>query len=193
MDARERLASAARSLKPLQQGHLDSLCGLYATINAIQLALHPARRLKRSELVQLFDAGLDGLRSVRSTHSALILGMHEPVWRAVSAAVIARANAITGRKLELVRVSLTPDTDGFALTRHIRHNVSRGRPVLLCVEGRLNHWTVVARFSKTRLTLFDSSHHAWLLVRSIGVGGGDLAKPYTVPPYGVVALHGPEP
>lgn len=189
MDARERLARASRALEPMWQGSLDSLCGLYAVINAVQLALYPSRRLKRVELIQLFDIGLDVLRSARALQPTLIAGMHEPLWSRVSVAVVERAAALTGQQLELIRIALPPATDAFTMIRHIRHNVSRGRPVLLCVEGRLNHWTVVSRFSKNRLTLFDSSRHAWLLVRMLGIAGGDVTQPYTVPPHGLVVLH----
>ena len=81
MVGRRCLSSAARTLRPLQQGSLDSMCGLYAVINAVQLALYPHRRLTRPELLQLFGAGLDALRRSRSLSTVLVTGMPPPLWR----------------------------------------------------------------------------------------------------------------
>ncbi|HEX8414975.1 MAG TPA: hypothetical protein VF637_13975 [Sphingomicrobium sp.] len=189
MMRRERLSTASRQLVPMRQGNLDGLCGLYATINAVQLALYPNRLLKRAELVQLFDAGLQVLRKARALSTVMIHGMHGPLWAKVSAAVVAKAAVLKGCQLKLSCISLSASADEFTMIRQVRHNVSRGRPVLLCVEGRLNHWTVVSRFSKTRLTLFDSSNHSWLLVRSICLAGTGVLRPYVVPRHGLVALH----
>ncbi|MES2496406.1 MAG: hypothetical protein V4618_09840 [Pseudomonadota bacterium] len=44
-------------LKPAQQGRLDRFCGLYAIINAIDLALYPRGQLMPSQRQKLFDAG----------------------------------------------------------------------------------------------------------------------------------------
>ena len=37
------------TLKPARQGQLDRLCGIYAIINAMELALYPTQRLMPSQ------------------------------------------------------------------------------------------------------------------------------------------------
>lgn len=192
---RKRLAAAARTLRPLQQGNLDSLCGLYAVINAVQLSLYTHHRLTRAELLQLFDAGLNVLRRSRGLQSVILTGMPSPLWHKVSAAVLTRASAITGYRFELVAVPLTDEDTTFMLLRQLRWNLERQRPVLICIAGRLDHWTVVRRVSRTRLTLFDSSQHAWLSVRLITLNAPLVADRYNIGRHGVLALrrHDPPP
>ena len=187
--ARERLAATARSLTPMRQGSLDGLCGLYAVINAIQLATFPDRRLTRRDMVGLFEVGIDTLRPSKTLAAVLLHGMHEPLWRKVAAAVVGAANDVTGVRLELVQVPLTAKTNAFTLVRHIRYHVGRGRPALLCVTGRINHWTVVSRVSRTRLTLFDSSDRAWLRANTIGVDGPANPMAYGVRKQGLVIVY----
>lgn len=192
MTPRERLAAAARTLTPLQQGDLDSLCGLYAVINAVQLVLYPDRRLRRPDLVELYEAGLDVLRKSRSLQTVMLHGMHEPTWAKVSAAVVTQASRVTGDRLELMPLVLPPRADDRDAILLIRRHVRAGWPVLLAVNGRLDHWTVVARFSKTRLLLFDSAGHRWVLIRSIGVSRDVGDAPYGIRRRGLVALCRPD-
>jgi hypothetical protein len=54
--------------------------------------------------------------------------------------------------------------------RRIRSDLDRGMPVAVNLSGHLNHFTVVAGYSDTRLYLFDSSGFRWVHTSSIGVG-----------------------
>ena len=193
MTGRERLAVSARALHPLGQGSLDGLCGLYAAINAVRLALYPDRRLTRPELAQLFGSGLETLRQARALHTVILDGMPYPLWRKVSAAVLEQASTITGYRLELVLVPLRRDDETFALLRQLRWNLKRGHPVLLLVEGRLHHWTVVYRVSRARITLFDSSNHAWLSVRLATLDAAPSNERYHIARHGILALHRHDP
>ena len=58
MSARQRtLLPGSDVIKPLRQGELDCLCGLYSAINAVRLTLYP-RPLMPSEEAKLFTTGL---------------------------------------------------------------------------------------------------------------------------------------
>lgn len=49
-------------LKPLQQGNLSNMCGLYSVLNAVQLAVYP-QRLTRPELQYLLSHRVCALRA----------------------------------------------------------------------------------------------------------------------------------
>lgn len=188
MTPRLRLAEAATVLTPLRQGDLDRLCGLYAVINAIQLALYPQHRLTRGQLRVLFDEGIAFLSHARSLKSAASNGMYVAHWSKLCEHLLATASALTAIDLHMLRLPARsrPSTATAlrTLTNHLRH----GRPVLLALEGRLNHWTVIVRYSETRLSLFDSDGHRWILVKSLGVRGSGHGSTYRIHAKGIIAL-----
>ena len=185
MPPRSRLAAAARQLEPLRQGDLDSLCGLYAIINAVQLVLYPLS-LRRSQRVSLFVAGIGELQRMRKLRSSITEGMYEPSWRRLAEAVVAKATELTGMPLQLERLSPLGKQPG-ASVNAIKSSVRRGVPVIVLLDGILCHWTVVARFSSSRLVLFDSLGHRWVVVASIGVSDGWTR--HSIAPRGLVTLR----
>lgn len=63
---------------PYRQSDLDSLCGLYATVNALRVALAPTRALKRREAQELFVAGLAYLNRASTLHKFSAAGSLPP-------------------------------------------------------------------------------------------------------------------
>ena len=168
--SRLRLAEASRVLKPYEQGSLDGLCGIYSVVNAIQLVIYP-ERLTRGAATTLIEAGFIELQRMRKLHTTLVSGMYLPTWRKAAAAMVARANPLLGTTLLLEPVVLKRGSTVDRAVRHIRHALWRGRPVLVQLDGALDHWTVVARYSRTRLSLVDSAGHRWVLTENVGLAG----------------------
>ena len=188
MTPRDRLAAASQALKPLQQGELDGLCGLYAIINAIRLALYPDCKLTRPESAALFAAGITELRKARSLPSTILTGIHDPSWRRAGDAIVFEATRRFGESFVIDRFRLTRSIPDRELLRLIRLIIRAGNPVLLRVQGTVDHWTVVCRFSKSRLMLFDSSGLRWLSVTSLAVATGRRTARYRVPLSGLAVL-----
>jgi hypothetical protein len=180
MLARERLAAAARELSPLRQGDLDSLCGLYAIINAVRLALYPEHRLVRWQLKLLFDAGMQALQRSRRLRDTMLLGVTTPTWCRMSRAVVDAASKLTGVPLSLALPPTSATTTSRRAVRAVAASVHHGHPVLLGLHGQLDHWTVVVRYSPTRLTFFDSAGHCWVSRADLGLIGHGT-------PHGIVA------
>lgn len=188
MPPRDTLNEAVRVLTPYRQGDLDALCGLYAIINAVQLAVYP-RRLTRAERRALFARGLDLLDSRGALFDSATDGMALRPWHRLCRAMIEAGGELAGEQLQLIlprprQIRTTDDA-----LRSITHHLRRGRPVLLEVAGRLDHWTVVVSISDARLTLFDSSGHRWLLLRSIGLIRGRAAPTHGIFATGIVAVR----
>jgi hypothetical protein len=64
--------------RPFQQGGLDSLCGLYAVINATRLAARPIRRLTANECSELFACLSSSLDADRRLLHILTVGSYYP-------------------------------------------------------------------------------------------------------------------
>lgn len=188
MTPRETLAQASRRLEPLKQGELDGLCGLYAIINAIRLSLHPDRRLTKPEAAQLFEAGITELRKARSLHTTIVSGIHDSSWRRVGDAIASHASQQLGSIFLVDRFRLDPTMANQEVLRMIHMIIRAGNPVLLRIQGPVDHWTVVSRFSKARLTLFDSSGLRWLPSGLITFSPKIKAVRYRVPRNGIAAL-----
>jgi hypothetical protein len=186
---RLRLAEAATSLAPLQQGDLDRLCGLYAIINAIRLALYPQHKLSRRQLRILFDEGIAFLSRTRSLKAAASSGMYEAQWSKLCQHLLFMAGNLAGVELHMMRYPARSLSSTTVALKALKHHLKHGRPVLLALEGRLNHWTVVVRFSDKRLSLFDSDGHRWILNSSLSVRACDHEKAYRVFARGIVALR----
>jgi hypothetical protein len=171
MAARVQIA-AANELKPLVQGSLSRLCGLYSILNAVRLALHPFE-LRQHEVQATYLHGLAHLSGRRLLKRVLGIGMDEQVWLDLGNELLTHVNASYCTSLRL-----RPTLIGSAVSRRdralqrIMAEVRANRPVLLCLGRALDHFTVVCGYSGERLTLFDSSGFRWIGCKNIGLGDG---------------------
>jgi hypothetical protein len=186
MPPRILLAEAARTLTPLRQGSLDSLCGLYALINAVRLLLYPVQP-PHHRLVELFDVGLAELQRCRATGNGITLGIDEAEWLQVAAAVVTRANELFATDIKLKPIPVAPEREPAAVIDAIKASARRGNPAVVALDGHLDHWSVVARFTATRLILFDSWGSQWVTVASIGLAHG--RGRHVIPSGGVITLR----
>lgn len=151
------------ALLPFRQGELDGLCGIYAVINAIRLALGVrANLLRQRDWQDLFVALLESVdRSVGAAHAASNGIDTQPLRYLLKAAILhlATEHDLTIRAKPMLARDERPCFE--ELLRHIGDWVRQpGRAVVLSVFGSLNHWTVVRRISRSSLVLFDSSGYA---------------------------------
>ncbi len=164
------LLPASLGLKPLQQGHMSSLCGLYSAINAVRLAIQP-HRLNKTQLHVMYVRGIDGLSSRRKLKTVLGHGMNEDLWFALIGELIDYANETLNLSLKPVK-TLTGDAAQnrrSAIVR-VKQDVRLERPVLVCLLGALNHYSVICGYAGERLILFDSSGFRWVCAGNIGLG-----------------------
>jgi len=155
-----------RVIEPLEQGHLDSLCGVYSTINAIRLAAHHADR-STSWLRQALRQGWD---DVLFAHLVRVAMRRHRRSDFVYAGLDARGLA------HLLRAASDWLDQFFELSIEVRRPFYRRRNVSVADRCRTiaahleesatavvvgtacpwNHWTVVARVEPSRLVLVDS-------------------------------------
>ena len=154
MSARQRtLLPGCDVLRPLRQGDLDFLCGLYSAINAVRLTLYPTP-LMPSDEAKLFAAGLKRLSGRWDLHFAVGTGMSNAAMADVARVIAKTASARTGRTIMTVRAAKS-------LTREERdawlaEQLAMGNPVLAEFKVRA-HFSVCCGFTAKRVVTFDTS------------------------------------
>ena len=146
-------------VKPLQQGDLDGLCGLYAAINALRLVLAPVRQVKRPEALLWFRTGLEFLGKTGNLEDTIAHGMGPQLWLDLIKKLAAVAN---GKNSFYISVSQPLEhakpANRAQMYEAIEEAVLQGRAVLISLSGVHDHYTVVSGFSPFSLRLFDSGH-----------------------------------
>lgn len=139
---------------PDQQGNLDSLCGIYAVINAMNL-VYPMRRQDR---VQLFKHLITTLRKDKYVEIALLSGTYK---RHMSLMLAAAAGHMFRQQKAPVTVQpFFRSGKGISMEMYF-HKLQefleqKNRVVVISLMGRLNHWSCVREMTKTSLLLEDS-------------------------------------
>ena len=148
---------------PFRQGELDGLCGIYAVINAIRLALGTrASLLRPADWHELFVVLLESIDGPIGAAHAASNGIETKPLRSLLR--VASLHLVAELDLTVRAAPMFPRNDrpSFAeLLQHLEFVSSQpGHAVLLSVFGTLNHWTVVRSVSRTSICLFDSAGYA---------------------------------
>lgn len=161
---------ATRMVMPFKQGELDGLCGVYAVINALRLALATTRPMSRAEAESLFHAGAAVIELHGQMGSATICGVSQKLWRRIIAKLTTDAaefavSAVRARWPFRRRPAVTR-TEVFGV---IEAAIDQRHPVLVALSGAHSHYTVICGYSAARFILFDSSTYKWIERRGCGL------------------------
>ena len=164
---------------PDQQGQLDSLCGVYVIINAVNL-VYPMRRQDR---VILFKQLLTTLKRDEYLSIAIMSGTykrHMNLMLSTAKKLIYRQHKVTVKVEPLFRVNKGVDARQFyqKLEAFLKHE---NRAVIVNLSGVLNHWSCVRETTKTSLLLEDSYGYRYVRKRSIHIGLEFLARHIIAP------------
>ena len=136
-------------LKPLRQGDLDGLCGVYSILNALQWLLPKAR--DTDYLTKLFDKTIGTLYTIKNIRD----GGEEPELRKVFHFVKAKVAADFGVDLNLT----IPSAGNFKRPDYAMQSVfdtETGGVFIFGFEGLDSHWTVARGLTANEVILFDS-------------------------------------
>ncbi len=135
---------------------MDGLCALYASINALRLALADHTPLTESRCKELFAAGINFLHRKDGLHTAATTGMGTKR-RLALVRLLAKLVSATNYQVVVERPdhsSWSTIDDAFCW---IDESLAAGKPVLIALLGALDHYTVIAGSTAATLRLFDST------------------------------------
>jgi hypothetical protein len=145
---------------PYQQGELDSLCSVYAVINAVMSAAEPHKKLTKKDCVDLFAFLACTLKLENKLLCVLVSGGHYPtvarLLRAAHCWLIKRHRLTLTYRRPFYRKQSRGMTH---VRRKLRNHVAQPNcSAIVRITGAHEHWTVVSRVSARTETihLFDS-------------------------------------
>ncbi len=152
----------AAQLAPFQQGQLGALCGIYCTLNALQIAAFPIRPLSLSKARSLFASAVSLLRKHHPHLNPLTHGManERMIWLAHHIAKLAST-----KRMQFVVEAF----DCEDIREWIEESLYSGAPVVACLTDWA-HFSVIVDLTSDGLVLFDSQG-----MSSLAVNPNDLA------------------
>jgi len=145
---------------PFKQGRLDSLCGLYATINAMRFACHTAGITAKISWNVVFRIMVEQIDARWRLADVLTEGTDSPE---IQLCFRAAAVYLKRRHGIILRVTwpwskrkvLNPAT----ALQQVAHRLESGHALFFGYDGRKeSHWTVVTEVTRTHVVLMNSCY-----------------------------------
>ena len=185
----------SRILKPYKQGDLDPLCGLYATINAIRLAIYEEKKLTKRHARELMEAGFNyfGGRKGKLL-SVCTHGMGKSRRLKLIQHLFEYVLEEWGVQLELISfVQIEEESLKKGFYTFLETVLTSGNPVTVDLSGEHEHFTVISGLTSTYIELFDSDGLKRLARRSVRIGFGKTSIRHSLNPIGIIGMRSAPP
>ena len=151
-----RAIGAHRRLRPLQQGDLDGLCGVYSIVNAARLL---APRLGEKGTKQLFASLMQAVRRLDRGPKAIVHnGLERDQLGKLIEAMQAHVaeNHGVGIVVRHVPPELRREWSVATLWNWLQRGLLNRSVAILGLHGRHDHWTLAVAVSPGQIELYDS-------------------------------------
>lgn len=164
--------------RPYRQGHLDSLCGLYAIVNAVR-SLLGGRAFPEADATELFAVLMQQAAARWGEGNVVVEGLTPAnVWYLVKHAK-RHLRASAGLQLQFDRPFRRDQVRALPqLVRRLGALLQGGNQVVICpLHGRHAHWTVLTGVTTTVLRIADSSRSRRYRLANCRVEGEPIEDP----------------
>ncbi len=183
--------------RPRQQGDIDGLCGFYAVLNALRLALAPWGGLS-PEQEHVIWTRIVRFADRKWRFAKLFLGgTHTYQFLAIARYAVKLAQGITGKPIVL-RPLLRRDVQacGLALDAVLTNLAAKGHVAILAgIDNEdTSHWTVITGMTRATLRVLDSDGYHYLKLEGCKLAQRRRAKGsprYWVRVYGGLVIVSP--
>lgn len=147
---------------PIRQGSIDQLCGVYSVMNATEAVIgkfHYDRKLKHkaSQRKTLFHDLINHLDKQGMLRAVLTSGIEHIDENGLIDIAVKSVKKYQKRKL---RKQIAFDTDDVTLDQYweklTQHLSQPDSAAIICLSGRIKHWTCIRRITPNVLILSDS-------------------------------------
>jgi hypothetical protein len=142
-------------IKPLQQGNLDGLCGIYSIINAIRLL---CKEIKREESFALFHFLIDKAKKRGNLNSVITQGLTPKKFKRLLKSALKWLKREYAIKIDQQRYK-HKKSNKFTLKtawRDFDKHLNQNTVILIGFTGKHNHYSVITGITAKTLVTFDS-------------------------------------
>jgi len=181
-----RKPPSKRRVKPFAQGDLDSMCGIYAIINAFRAL---CREITWEISTHLFEHLVSCLnRHAKQALFPIIFGTGNSLMRKL----LGEAQSYLKKRLK-IELAIEPKRRELksksleAAWQRLSAIVDETTVLILPLSGRLDHWTVLYDINARKIRLVDSSHRRELTRSRCTLGSAK--KRYCLELSGAIAIR----
>ena len=172
---------------PYRQGDLDSLCGLYAILNAVRWADRHHNRLNRADHKALFDRLIE-VSDQGDTLTAIV--RHGTTIPEMSRLLHVAADDVSRHHGLHLTISKPFHRYREAPARIVlaaiaRHTRDHANGVIAMTRHADAHWTLITAITPKRLELFDSTSRQWLRSEQCRFAASAQQQTRLLPPAGL--------
>jgi hypothetical protein len=186
MPSAARKPPSKRRVKPYAQGDLDSMCGIYAIINAFRALCREITWEISTHLFQHLVSCLN--RYAKQAPFPIIFGTGTSLMRKL----LGEAQSYLKKRLK-IELAIEPKGRELksksleAAWRRLSALVDETTVLILPLSGRWDHWTVLYDINARKMRLVDSSHRRELTRSRCTLGGAK--KRYCLELSGAIAIR----
>jgi len=186
MPSATRRPASKRRVKPYAQGDLDSMCGIYAIINAFRALCREITWEISTHLFQRLVSCLN--RHTKQAHFPIIFGTGRSLMRKL----LGEAQSYLKKRLK-IELSIKPKGRELksksleAAWQRLSAIVDETTVLILPLSGRWDHWTVLYDINARKMRLADSSHRRELTRSRCTLGA--TKKRYCLELSGAIAIR----
>lgn len=185
---RPRSLRQLRRLQPVWHGHYADLSCIYACINGLRLLLEPSQPLPPRDCEQLFRFAVRYLDRCGRLAATVERGMASGDWLAMVRGIADRAEDLACMRIALAQPCPDAGVTFDQIIDAVRSAIDARAVVLLGLEGRYDHYTVIAGYSRTRFRLLDGYGCSWLNLAACDVASDAATARHQIDPGSIVTL-----
>ena len=172
--------------RPLRQGELDGLCGVYAVVNALRY-LSAEINVHRAQ--DLFTAMMQARERLSQPHALLFVtgGLSCTALLPLLKCAIAHAKSKWDLDFEIERLRHSNRRGLRGLWAYLQSAVAADGVAIVAFQGRQHHWSVVVEVSRRQMRLHDSD--GMTLVRRAWCTTATRTNRYVLGPAGVILVR----
>ena len=151
-----------KDIRPIRQGSIDQLCGVYSVLNATEVVIGKyrvdrKRKRKSSQRKTLFNDLIDYLAKSNLLKEALTAGIDDIDIGLIDVAI----ESVRSYQNQKMRKRKAFETDLVTLDEYweqlTQHLSSPDSAVIILLSGRKHHWTCVKAITPETMILSDST------------------------------------
>lgn len=183
-------------LRPFQQGKLDKLCGLYAVLNSIRISANVTHPIDTELALEIFSELIAALDESQKLKKSITSGLGQSDISRLLYRAEVWANNFLGIEISHSKpFHHEPAANPIIVRQKIRgHLLLPGSATVVCLGGKIDHWTVLKKTPKRKFQLCESFGEEPVKLHQLSVGNNNQRPGrYSIIPTSIFLIDGSRP